>query len=754
MSNETRNEQLRIRPYARLLTMLGDQLIKNELIALTELVKNSYDADADFCNVQFCNFSENKEKEYNSSIIVDDNGYGMSYDIITKHFLNPATPIKKKGKELRHSKKGRICQGEKGIGRFSMLKLGKKVTIYSKEETSEQVHKVIFDFTKYDDEFLMSFKTEEDIFLDELTIEYESISVEKIPLDISLKKHNSGTAIVIETLKGEWDAQKIEDFEKDMLRFCPFEIDQKKIVDNMDFNVRIFLNGNEEKYKESKLKEIENLIQDKSLYKISGKYDEDAKRLIFSYIEANGDRKHISLSFVESKERNSLDFQAIKFFQDHLKKYYENGKTTICGNFQYEFYVFDFDSKQNEIFGLTIDQKELIRDHRIFLYRDGIRVQPYGAANDDWLQIDRTRASDKAGNMFSNDQLIGQISITKKENSNLRDKTSREGIIEDNESFSQFSKIIKGLLSYVRIKLYQNYKFRQKQNKEQSLVPQKKAQRSNNFNKLLEFAGDNKQIAKIVKDVEKDFKEQERAFETRLGVAERLAGVGLSVETASHDIMLTIERLQECIHDIYVESTPSLLNDIELINSKAQNAEGMVGLVYMKMKDLQQIFVSSKQRAKNIRVEEILSKIQSIYAKSYKEKDISVEIVKEGNSPVIAKTIDAVLFQVFINLFDNALYWLSLQDSKREVKIFLNSNDQTITFSDNGPGVTMEDAPFVFDAFYSGKGEEGRGLGLYIAKILLNRYKYNIELLTDDWDKKLCGANFRISFIADAAEEK
>ena len=227
----------------------------------------------------------------------------------------------------------------------------------------------------------------------------------------------------------------------------------------MDFNVRIFLNGNEEKYKESKLKEIENLIQDKSLYKISGKYDEDAKRLIFSYIEANGDRKHISLSFVESKERNSLDFQAIKFFQDHLKKYYENGKTTICGNFQYEFYVFDFDSKQNEIFGLTIDQKELIRDHRIFLYRDGIRVQPYGAANDDWLQIDRTRASDKAGNMFSNDQLIGQISITKKENSNLRDKTSREGIIEDNESFSQFSKIIKGLLSYVRIKLYQNYKF-------------------------------------------------------------------------------------------------------------------------------------------------------------------------------------------------------------------------------------------------------------------------------------------------------
>ena len=42
----TLSERLKIRPYARLLTMLGDQLIKNELIALVELIKNSYDADA------------------------------------------------------------------------------------------------------------------------------------------------------------------------------------------------------------------------------------------------------------------------------------------------------------------------------------------------------------------------------------------------------------------------------------------------------------------------------------------------------------------------------------------------------------------------------------------------------------------------------------------------------------------------------------------------------------------------------------
>ena len=60
------SEQLTIRPYARLLTMLGDQLIKNEQIAVTELMKNSYDADASWVKVSFCNFNEDFSVNKNS----------------------------------------------------------------------------------------------------------------------------------------------------------------------------------------------------------------------------------------------------------------------------------------------------------------------------------------------------------------------------------------------------------------------------------------------------------------------------------------------------------------------------------------------------------------------------------------------------------------------------------------------------------------------------------------------------------------
>lgn len=70
-------------------------------------------------------------------------------------------------------------------------------------------------------------------------------------------------------------------------------------------------------------------------------------------------------------------------------------------------------------------------------------------------------------------------------------------------------------------------------------------------------------------------------------------------------------------------------------------------------------------------------------------------------------------------------------------------------FSDNGPGVDKEDAPYIFEPFFSGKGEEGRGLGLYIARQLLERSDYTIELAQLKSEKILSGANFVVSFISE-----
>jgi len=90
-------KEMKIRPYARLLTMLGEQLIKNERIALIEIIKNSYDADADWVKIIFKSFDNDYGSKEDSKIIIKDNGFGMTKSIIEKHWLNPATPIKKLG---------------------------------------------------------------------------------------------------------------------------------------------------------------------------------------------------------------------------------------------------------------------------------------------------------------------------------------------------------------------------------------------------------------------------------------------------------------------------------------------------------------------------------------------------------------------------------------------------------------------------------------------------------------------------------
>ena len=123
------NKKVTIRPFARLLTMLGDQLIKNEQIAVIELIKNAYDADADWVKVSFEGFTEAFGMTKDSKIVIEDNGCGMTANIIEDSWMNPATPNKLSvdGSERRTPLYQRIIQGEKGIGRYAMLKLGRTV---------------------------------------------------------------------------------------------------------------------------------------------------------------------------------------------------------------------------------------------------------------------------------------------------------------------------------------------------------------------------------------------------------------------------------------------------------------------------------------------------------------------------------------------------------------------------------------------------------------------------------------------------
>lgn len=110
----TQPQRLTFKPHARLLTMLGDQLIKNERIALVEIIKNAYDADASWVKVTFEGFGEKfKVDPHKSKIIVEDDGTGMTRSILENHLDQSCYS----GEKSRKGKERRDSQGQEDSGR-------------------------------------------------------------------------------------------------------------------------------------------------------------------------------------------------------------------------------------------------------------------------------------------------------------------------------------------------------------------------------------------------------------------------------------------------------------------------------------------------------------------------------------------------------------------------------------------------------------------------------------------------------------
>ena len=713
--------------------MLGEQLIKNDLIALVELVKNSYDADADTVEVRFHNFNDDMSTNDNSSIVIEDDGSGMTPKDIRESWMNPAAPqkyiLKKEGKGK--TKKGRIIQGEKGIGRFAVLKLGKKVTIGTRTENSAFESLIEYDFTKYDDDFALRNGSEEAIFLDDIEIDYSEYSPPK------LITKPQGTVIEIQDLKGVWNDNVIEKLCRNISNLTDpiSRVTGKK--GNSSFQISIFCDGKEKSVEDENAENFRGLIENSAVLKIQGEYNPEKN----AFVLTEGENKNREIDLNDSKI-TGLWIWRKRFGKN--KKLDEKDKKYECGSFHFHFYIFDFSRGISGKYELNQKQKNILKDHRVYLYRDGVRVYPYGDPDDDWLEIDVTRGTARAGDFFSNAQIVGWIDISYENNPNLRDKTNREGLIEKGDAVKDFIFLVSTFLSYIKQNEYARYEQKKIDKKRNETVQNEVvANRLTDLKKHLEEKGYQSSVREVV-SIQSEYKREKRHLVRRAEITEDLAGVGLSVEMTSHDIMLMMNRAENIAKDIAKSSRES--RD----EKSQQQAEMLVGVLTQiadGMQDIQSIFKSSRRRKKNLKIEPVLDKIYSLYKDLLNERRIHYEKEILPGSPLVADTTDGVIMQVLINLFDNASYWLDTLGKKdREIKVSMNGDKGEIFFSDNGPSIDKEDLPYIFEPFYSGKGQEGRGLGLYIARQLLDRHDYSIAVVEKEKDKMLPGANFVISF--------
>ena len=730
--------------------MLGDQLIKNEQIALIELIKNSYDADADWVKVSFENFGNNLEVLASSKIIIEDNGEGMSLNTIEKSWMNPATPNKfvEKGKSKKTKTKKRIIQG--GIGRFSILKLGKKILITTRSENSDVEFEIDYDLSAYDDDFLTENGKEKELFIDDLNIDVRTkkptiIVDKKINVGHQIfNRGNQGTRIEITELKGTWNDNKIKNIYYNISKFESIFDKIFKQNKKSDFTIGVSINGERYSLKEDYIEKLSGLFDTKAVFNISnGEYNSLNKT--FTFLE-NGIPKSIDI--------NTPNFKQNRVFRERFcinEKDEKTGKekctgkyrTPECNNFSFNFFIFDFNNNAPAKYLLDKNDKKLIKKHRIYLYRDDIRVFPYGDPEDDWLKIDTLRGIWAAGLFFSNDQVVGWVKISKAGNPELKDKTNREGLIDEGNATQDFTTLIQSFLSYFRLHQFKQYQENNKDKTEQDIFRTEEVKRQ--YEELKIHFSNNPTAINAINNLYKTYSIERKYLTQRVEATEDLASVGLSVETASHDLMLMLSKgilgidalMKDCMGGSII---------FDKVGEELHKLRGIFSFVETQMKDIQLLFRSTKQRRRNIRVNDILQKVVRIYKNTLTKAGIKWEIGQIG-SPLIATCTDAVLLQLFINLFDNSIFWLSDIDIKeKNITIKLDGTNGKLIFSDNGPGINKDDVPYIFEAFYSSK-EEGRGLGLYIARQLLERIDYSIWLADIKADMILSGANFVVSFV-------
>lgn len=724
------------KPYARLMNIIGDQLITDKKVAVIEVLKNCYDADAENVQVRFFNMNNygksyltEKEQPY---IEIEDDGDGMTLDIIQNVWLRPATPSKLDKKKLKQNKtkKGRIIQGEKGIGRFAIHKLGEKIEVYTKAASHDEI-KLEMDFTEFNPEKadLFNQPPTEYKLLEEV---HNSWFVNNPPEELEKEK---GTLIRIYNLRENWKENEFEELYKAIQRLIPpTDENAKKLGVNFkqDFSIVVYKNG--EIYSSEDVTTFKDVIE-RAQFTMIGTVSKDGV-LTFEYKSTSPARnfeREINLLSKEQLAKNNYMSYAIE-------RGFKDKQIPTCGTFSFTFYAFDLSKPDKTI--LNKDIERFIKDNFVFVLRDGVRVYPYGEKGIDWLNLDKLRATYRAGQFISYNDLTGFVYISQSGNPLLRDSTNRQGIMDIDGALDNFKNLVTAVTEIfnTEIKIDKN-KLEIKRNTAFKDSNEIVVRSFNTLKSSLEKI-DNRDVLEKANKFLDTVQKHNTVMKDRMETVEDLAGLGMAVEKASHDALTLLSKMRGNIKDFRVKAKNQDFKNEELISLLNELDENL-NFVYDEMQVIQPLFKNQRKAIQDISVYESVEKVVKYFRREIEGK-ISVKIIK--NNDIIIKTNRGLILQILINLIDNAVYWVNKNETKgKEITIKLNTGNNSLMIADSGPGIREDVVPVIFNEFFSLKSD-GRGLGLYIVKEILLRVNGEIFVVQEEKDKILPGANFIIKF--------
>ena len=657
-----------MRPRARLIGLIGEELISDEPVALVELVKNAYDADASCVEVRF----EGKDPERPESIMVVDDGIGMDLETVLAGWFEPGTVLKRK---FERSPGGRFYQGAKGIGRFASARLAEALFLESKKVDENRGVSVLLDWGQFDDES----------YLDEITIDYEVVPM----VDMV-----HGTRLTLDGVRKNWENSDYEELFARLSRLMsPFE-------DVTDFKINLEIPGYP--HFSGEVQPPELILRPKYLL-----------------------RGRLNTSGYFTGEL-LVDGTIIKTFENHKT----GGKDSepLCGPFEVEIRAWDRDP---EGLGPIVERHgKGIREIRgildtycgVNIYRDGFRVYPYGQRGNDWLNLDiRSRLNPVI--RLANNQIVAAIKISRQENKDLRDRSTREGMVL-NDAHSSLEKWFKEILSLLEEERYGVRPRRKPSNVDDPLFEAFDLRTT--VQRTVGELGEDHEVSTMIQDTEKQVIEGVERLQDVFSRLSLSAGLGQMVDIVIHEIGSPLGKINRQLL-ILERQLAGLMNSDELngVNRKIESIRGWLEQIHNLRQRLEPQTPAKRGRATTFDVREEVEDNFHLYEALIKKQQIQYDI-SSPDGPIIVKMSRACLGQILVNLIDNSIFWLTREKgsgSGGKITVSIQSLEKgfRILFSDDGPGIPQLDEGKIFEPYYS-KKPNGMGLGLYICRLLIEPY--------------------------------
>lgn len=734
---ERENSPLNLRPKARLLKTLGEELISSETVAIIELVKNAYDADARNVLVKF----EGPLIKDSGTIAIYDDGHGMDMNVIQDSWMVVATSTKKN--ETTSKSGNRRVLGEKGIGRFATSRLANELELITRVDGSPIETYTYFDWTQFDDderfldeiEFLAEERTPKEVIDGWLLTQY-SCDHEESPRE-------QGTILRMNYLKHDWESRDFDALQRGLSRLIsPFD-------PRTDFNLYVDL---PEKYGGLATKiEPPELIKYPH-YTVAGSVDTFGQYDFTVKLEASGGSHSFTGVFYDKLSDEGWDTLESSVLPENFDS--ESFRRLECGPLEFELRIWDRDDLENVTQkiggGIRSVRKDLDAIAGINIYRDGFRVLPYGEPDNDWLRLDLRRVQ-KPTRHLSNNQITGYIAISADANPKLHDRSNREGL-DNNAAYQDLQGVMLSILSDLE-KLRWREKRNKSDNSEVAGVKSKPLFEEPDLSELKNSVKDEKadpeQTLRLISKAEADWNSQLKKLKEVLSQYHALASLGGLVDKVLHEGRQPLASIQteaglghELSSSLVEAVSPEHTKKLEEIDGGFQRIVRQATTLRDVFRRIEPFGGRKRGRPKKHYLEDLIKETFEIYSQDLKSKRIEVDI---PDTQTLVSVDYSEMTEVFSNLLSNSIYWLDfVPKEKRKISVVIDrhrENELEIIFADTGPGVEPKNRNYIFDPYFSGR-PEGHGLGLsMVGEIIHGYYNGSIELVDSGRNG---GAVFRI----------